>query len=197
MRRRQTLQWLAIGAVAPWLPTLAGAEDAAPPLFDAQGFRNARYRTPVDRDPAPARRLALVDALRLRPDHDAVFVDVLPAGGGVRDAASGRWRLAEPHQTIPGAKWYPETGWATVDPTLWSGLLGVVTATRRRHPHWPIILFCRADCWMSWNAARRLALAGVENVWWFAEGIEGWHEAGRPLRATQPEATPDARRGSS
>ena len=86
--------------------------------------------------------------------------------------------------------WFPEVGRAPVDAALWAGLVAAVAQTRGRHPGWPVVVFCRADCWMSWNAARRLALGGVPGVVWLAEGIEGWHDAARPLAPVQPQATP-------
>lgn len=184
MRRRALLAGLML-ALAP--PALAQA--AAP--FDAQGYRNAAFRAPVDRDPAPATAMAMADARRLAPGA-VLFVDVLPAEGAHRDSASGRWTLAVPHATIPGALWFPETGRAPPDPLLWQALLSRVMAFRQAHPAAPIVLFCRADCWMSWNAARRLALAGVPSVRWLAEGIEGWHDAGGALVPATPVAVPDA-----
>jgi PQQ-dependent catabolism-associated CXXCW motif protein len=50
-----------------------------------------------------------------------------------------------------------------------------------------IVTFCLADCWMSWNAARRLRSLGYANVWWLAEGTDGWRELGLPLVDTVPE----------
>ena len=168
------------------LALVAGAAGAqSPVLFDAEGYRVASARAPVDRDPAPARRIALAEARGLHPGADSLFIDVLPAGLP-RDPATGAWRLAEPHQTIPGAVWLPETGRAPVDAKLWAGLRARVAAFRMEHPQAPVVLFCRADCWMSWNAARRLAAAGVSDVRWLSEGIEGWHEAGGALVDAQP-----------
>ncbi|WP_298197645.1 rhodanese-like domain-containing protein [Novosphingobium sp.] len=167
----------------------AWGQDAAESLFDAKGYRRTRYRAPVDRDPAPAGTLPLARALRLRPGRDSLFLDVLPADGARRDPSSGAWLGVPPHQTIPGAQWLPETGRASPDPALWSGLTETVRATRSAHPRWPVVVFCRADCWMSWNAARRLAAAGFAGVWWQPEGIDGWHEAGRSLVPAVPMAT--------
>lgn len=185
---------LAIAALAAMLFPVemrAQAHDkpaSATQLFDADGYRSARYRAPVDRPPAPAVRIALDDALRLKPGVDALFIDVLPAEGGVRDAVTGTWALATPHATIPGAQWHPETGRSEPDPALWNGLLASVTADRARHPLRPVILFCRTDCWMGWNAARRLGRSGFANVRWLAEGIEGWDSAGRKLMPARPVA---------
>jgi len=157
--------------------------------FDAAGYRAQRHRAPVDRDPLPANRLALAAAERLVPGRDALFIDVLPAMGGVRDARSGRWRLGEEHQTIPGARWHPEAGRAPPDPALWQALEDEVRRARRQRPGLPVVLFCRADCWMAWNAARRLAILGHGNVWWLAEGIDGWRRD-RPLVTAVPVRVP-------
>lgn len=169
----------------------AQAHDSAatpPQLFDTAGYRTARYRAPVDRLPTPAAAITLEAALRLRPGVDALFIDVLPAEGGVRDPLTGKWTLVAQHETIPGAAWHPETGRANADAVLWQGLRNAVKAARSNRPALPVVVFCRNDCWMSWNAARRLASDGFGEVYWFAEGIEGWHEAGRGLVRADPVA---------
>lgn len=163
--------------------------DPAGTDFDARGYRAAHYRAPVDRDPRPAARLALPAAFLLEPGKDALFIDVLPAQGGVRDARTGQWRLSEPHLTVPGALWHPEAGRADADPVLWQGLVAAVRQARRERPHLPVVLFCRVDCWMGWNAARRLASEGHGGVWWLAEGIEGWRER-EALAAVEPAVVP-------
>lgn len=186
--RRDVLGLLAAGLCAP-----AFAQEPGEPDFDAQGYRARRYRAPVDRLPTPARRIPLAGALKLRPGRDALFVDVLPVDGGYRDPATGLWRLSQSHATVPGALWHPETGRSPVDPVLWRGLVEAIASARARsaragRPHLPVVLFCRTDCWMGWNAARRLASSGLRHVRWLAEGIEGWHEAGRELADAQPVA---------
>lgn len=183
---------LALAALSPALP--AGAEEPRaeqpPALFDAEGYRIARYRSPVRADPHPAPRLALAAALELVPGRDALFLDVMPVESGVRDPATGRWTLAEPvHRTIPGARWHPEAGRAPADAALWRAL----EAEARRAAPRPVIVFCRVDCWMSWNAARRLAALGLDNVWWLAEGTDGWHAAGRDLVTARPVTVPASR----
>ncbi|MBB4614967.1 rhodanese-like domain-containing protein [Novosphingobium taihuense] len=168
----------------------AGQTANSPPtlsdVFDANGYRIARYRAPVDRLPTPATRIALEKALKLKPGVDALFIDVLPAEGGVRDPATGIWTLASAHETIPGALWHPETGRGQPEVALWHGLHDAVAAVREKSPGMPVVLFCRTDCWMGWNAARRLARDGFGNVLWLAEGIEGWHDAGRALVPARP-----------
>lgn len=169
------------------------AMPADPALFDAQGYRSARYRSPIRADPHPAQTMALADALALEPGRDALFIDVMPAEGGVRDPVTGVWTLSASHLTIPGALWFPETGRAPVDPALWQALEARIAQARRTTPALPVVLFCRSDCWMSWNAARRLALLGIGQVHWLPEGTDGWHAAGRALEAAAPVPAPASR----
>ena len=174
-----------------WLwPTLVATLVAAPVMaqgpFDADGYRSGSYRAPVELDPAPAARLALDAARGLRPGRDALFIDVLPAPGASYDAAAHRWRLTEPHDTIAGAVWWPEAGRSEVSAPLWDRVRADVARFRRHHPGAPIVVFCRTDCWMSWNAARHLARDGMAGVWWLVEGIEGWHAVGGTLVPATP-----------
>jgi PQQ-dependent catabolism-associated CXXCW motif protein len=154
--------------------------------FDSEGYRASRYRAPVDRPPDPAQRMTLSKALRLQKYNRALFIDVAPVEGGYRDPSTGVWKLSQSHTTISGATWHPETGRTHPDPILWQGLLADVQKKSKHRPDVPIVLYCRSDCWMGWNAARRLALAGVRKVYWLAEGIDGWHDAGRTLDLVQP-----------
>lgn len=177
-------------AAAALMGMAAAPPPADPVLFDAEGYRSARYRAPVKADPAPAQTISIVAALALDPADGALFIDVMPVEGGVRDPVTGVWTLSQQHFTIPGALWLPETGRAPVDADLWAALEARIAAVRADGPEIPVILFCRTDCWMSWNAARRLALRGIANVHWLAEGTDGWHGAGRELVVAVPVAVP-------
>lgn len=76
------------------------------------------------------------------------------------------------------------------DPPLWQALENEVRRARRQRRGLPAILFCRTDCWMGWNAARRLASLGHDNIWWLAEGIDGWR-CHRPLVTARPVEVPE------
>ncbi len=55
----------------------------------------------------------------------------------------------------------------------------------------PLVFYCEADCWMSWNAAKRALAYGYDMVIWYPEGTEGWRAAGLPLEAAEPVPMPD------
>ncbi|MES9970427.1 MAG: rhodanese-like domain-containing protein, partial [Candidatus Thiodiazotropha sp.] len=52
-----------------------------------------------------------------------------------------------------------------------------------------IVIYCLADCWMSWNAAKRAAMEyGYMNTYWYPDGTTGWEAAELPLENSQPIA---------
>jgi PQQ-dependent catabolism-associated CXXCW motif protein len=66
---------------------------------------------------------------------------------------------------------------------------GLEKATHGDHAR-IVVLYCLADCWMSWNAAKRALSLGYSNVAWYREGTDGWIAAGLPLEQATPEPRP-------
>ncbi len=154
--------------------------------FDAAGYRIARYRGVVPSAPAGVTRID-ADTVRALQRREARLIDVTPAEGGHWDIARREWRLAEGHETIPGARWLPEAGRGDAPSGTIRWLLAAAPADKSR----TVIVFCLADCWMSWNAARRLVAGGYRDVRWFADGIDGWRERGWALAPAKPAGGPD------
>lgn len=163
---------------------------ADPTLFDpATGYRIASYRGVIPGPPPGIRRLNDDEGAKAH-DANALFIDFTPAPGAVHDTVSDIWHLAEPHETIPGAHWFPEAGRGTTDPEVDRWLAeGMRRLTHGSRQH-AIVAFCLADCWMSWNGSWKLRRLGYRHVTWYANGIDGWKEIGRPLVPTLPESQP-------
>ncbi len=168
-----------------FLACLALVATDAPPFDPVTGYRIAHYRATVPQPPPGVPRVDAAGVVRMLK-KGITLVDVYPAEGGVRDAATGRWRLAAAHATIPGSAWFPEAGRGALDPAIERWFLDGVAALARAKPDRPVVLFCLADCWMSWNASLRLKRAGVRRVHWFPEGTDGWRDLGRPLVPAVP-----------
>lgn len=161
----------------------ASAEDN---VFDsATGYRTSAYRAIVPRPPPGVRRIGVAEVAKLADAKRAILIDVVPAEGGVRGPDS-HWRLAREEHGIPGAHWFPEAGRGVIDPAIARWFLAGVTTLRAKQPRAPLIVFCLADCWMSWNAAWRLKRAGFADVRWFGEGADGWRDRGRRLVPMTP-----------
>ncbi|MGZ3214972.1 PQQ-dependent catabolism-associated CXXCW motif protein [Paracoccus sp. T5] len=166
------------------LATAAGAE----PVPEPDGYRGEPYRAPV---PATLAGAQVVDAPQAIALHaqGAAFLDVMPRKIRPEGLPPGTIWNEPPHQTIPGAVWLWNTGYDRLAPAEETRLRDGLARARQDDPDRPLVIFCRADCWMSWNAARRALEWGLGPVIWFPGGTEGWLEArGAPLVTAEPVA---------
>ncbi len=171
-------------AMALFLPAAILAQER---LFDpVTGYRLTHYRSVVAAAPEGVTRIDTAQAHALWR-RGAIFIDVNPAPGAVRETESSRWALAEPHASIPGAHWLAETGRGALTAKVEHWFPHRVHALAAKRPDRPIVVFCQTDCWMSWNAALRLNRAGIRNIIWFADGLDGWREAQLPLAVATPD----------
>ena len=170
-------------ALAMMVPVSATAQsdtrhvDEAPVVDPVTGYRVSHYRGVVGSVPEGVARVDVAQARALWR-AGAIFIDVNPAPGAQRDAKNGRWALAELHSSIPRAHWFAESGRGAIQRDVERAFVVGVRRLAARHPNRPIIVFCQADCWMSWNAALRLHRAGLPDIRWFADGLDGWKDAG-------------------
>ena len=107
--------------------------------------------------------------------------DNLPAGTVWRE----RLRLS-----IPGATWLPNVGYGALhEDTHAYFRAGLEAATGGDRTH-PVLFFCLADCWMSWNAAKRGLEYGYTTVYWYPSGTNGWEFNGWPTEKAEPFPAP-------
>ncbi|CAH0355792.1 MAG: rhodanese-like domain-containing protein [Sphingobium sp.] len=180
---------MVVGKKFAWLGMLGAIGSplsAQDHVFDTEGYRTSHYRGPVRHAPEGAPRIAASAIATLNPTRDVLLIDVLPAEGGQRQD-DGTWRLAQPHNSLPGAHWFPEVGRGTPPPAIAAAFAQSVSRLTQGRKNRMIVTFCLADCWMGWNAARRLRKMGYTNIWWFAEGTDGWSSLGHPLVPAAPE----------
>ena len=158
---------------------------SAQPVPEPDGYRGEPYRAPVPATLSGATVVTLADLDRLHA-AGAVLIDPMPQLLRPENLpADTIWR-ARPHDTIPGAVWLPGTGYESLaarDETAFATALAALSKGDKAHP---LVFFCKADCWMSWNAARRAVAAGYTAVSWFPRGVDDWTEAGRTLVTATP-----------
>lgn len=151
-----------------------------------EGFRMDDYRAPVP-DTVPGAVVLHLDALRERiAQGGVILVDVLPAPrrpAGMR--ADMPW-LPPRHPTLPGSLWWPDIGRGAVADGMAERLRRRLADLTGDGPSRLVVFFCLADCWMSWNAARRAASMGFA-AGWYPEGVDTWIAAGLPTEAVEPE----------
>lgn len=178
--------WLAAAAFAAAI-LLAGVARAQTPPPEPEGYREDAYRAPV---PATLKGATVIDtakAFDLWRAKTAVFIDALPHAPrpeGLPKTAV--WR-EQPREDIPGSLWLPDTGYGALsDATqlyLEKGLTKATGGDKRK----PLVFYCLANCWMSWNAAKRAMTMGYSSVYWYPQGTDGWAAAKHPLSENRPE----------
>jgi PQQ-dependent catabolism-associated CXXCW motif protein len=168
-----TLAWIA----------LAHAENVSEP----EGYRTDNYRAPVPATLAGVRVLRTEQAETIWRSGSGVFVDVLPRPPKPANLPAGTIWRDRPRFNIPGTIWLPDTGYgelaAAMEKYFRHGLVKATGGSKAKL----LVIYCQADCWMSWNAAKRALSYGYSNVAWYPEGTDGWQRAELPMAESEPE----------
>jgi PQQ-dependent catabolism-associated CXXCW motif protein len=177
--------------VLTW-PTHAQERVPEPP-----GYRSDNYRAPVPATLAGARVLTTEEAEGIWRRGGAAFIDVLPRPPKPKNLPAGTIWRERPRLNIPGSVWLPDTGYGSLAAATEDYLRhGLVRASGGNNATL-LVFYCQADCWMSWNAAKRALSYGYANVAWYPEGTDGWQRANLPVTESQPEPRADDEKSSS
>ena len=157
-------------------------------VAEPEGYRMDDYRSPVPATLRGARVVGTEEVRALADAGKAALVDVLPTPPRPAGLAPGSLWLPPVHPSLPGAVWLPNVGYGAPSAEQ-EGLLrrGLAQLTRDDMDA-PVVFFCKRDCWMSWNAAKRAVEWGYRSVLWYPDGTDGWQEAGYELRPVTPHA---------
>ena len=162
---------------------LAGSALAAPEA--PEGYRLEAYRAPVPETLEGGAVIETAAAHALWRRGEAVFVDVLPRPPRPDNLPEDTLWRPKPRRSIPGSVWLPDVGYGALSPEMdayFREELARAAGSRERK----IVFFCLAECWMSWNAARRaIREYGYERVHWYPGGTDRWSEAGHPLERVE------------
>lgn len=159
------------------------------------GYRMKRYRAPVP-DSIPGGCIASnseVRSAQIETIDDTsndnsrwIFLDVYPPKGLGHDPLDGEWIVSEQHSYIPGSTWLPEVGRGYIEEEHQEYFRENLKKLTKGNSAIPIVFYCTADCWQSWNAAARAISWGYSNVIWYPEGTDGWLEIGLALEPAVP-----------
>lgn len=187
MRLRLSLILLVVFAPATFAADTATIRTKYPHLFHPQtGYRIDRQRAPTPDDiPAPSKPVSASEAKALL-DAGAVAIDVFGAPQSRYDELEGTWLVRKPRLSLPGAVWLPEVGRGVLSDELSAFLADNLGSLTGRDFSVPLLVYCVADCWMSWNAAQRIAGLGYTQVKWFRLGTDGWLDEGWALEPVMP-----------
>lgn len=153
------------------------------PLFNAQGYRISLYRSPTPEriDGAQIIGTEQLQAL-LKHTPAPVLIDVYR-----RQWLQGRFIEDEPHANLPGSHWLANTGDGELAPVWAEYLSQNLRLVSDGRQDVPLVFYCRADCWLSWNAVKRAGALGYSHLYWYRDGLDAWQAAGLPVEPAQPE----------
>ena len=181
-RRHLLRPTLAALSLSLWL----GGVHAQTPLFSHDGYRIDLYRSPT---PDLMQDATIIDTPVLQTllgqNPPPVLIDVYR-----RQWLQGRFIEDQPHENLPGSHWLANTGDGELTPqwqAYFADNLQKLTSGGLTHP---LVFYCRADCWLSWNAVKRAASLGYKTLYWYRDGLDAWQAANLPLAPARPEPFP-------
>lgn len=157
-----------------------------PELFSFDGYRIQRYRSPTPEHSKFATTLSTEDVQTLLVEQpQAILLDVQPLPW---NGLFIHKKVRRKH--IPGSVWLPNVGLGELEDD-WSDYFSHhLSKLTKGNKQTPIVLYCRADCWMSWNAIKRAAEWGYNNLYWFRDGTDAWRENELEMVIAEPEPFP-------
>lgn len=174
--------------VATMIASPARSEGVTELIGDGpEGYRQTDFRAPV---PDTLQGAVVVDAAAahmLWEKAEAIFIDVLPRPPqpqNLKDPA--KWK-APKRLNIKGSIWLPNVGFGMLHPTIDDYYRRNLEKLTRGDRTKTLVIYCQAQCWMSWNAAKRAMAYGYSQIVWFPGGTDEWEKAGFPLEEKLPQ----------
>ncbi len=153
---------------------------------EPEGYRMGRYRAPTPATLRGATVIATEAAQRLWRSSSAIFIDVLPRPPKPKHLpANIVWR-DRPRHDIPGSTWLPNVGFGALSPKVEAYFRDNLERLTKGDRNAPMVIYCLAQCWMSWNAAKRALSYGYTRIYWYPDGTDAWRAAGGELQETTP-----------
>lgn len=161
-------------------------------IAEPDGYRMENYRAPV---PATLRGATVVNAAELHAlindsGGKTVLIDVMPLHPKPPDFPDDRLWRPPTRYNLPGSTWLPNVGYGTISPQFKDYLVMNLGRLNGGDKYKRLVFYCAADCWMSWNAAKRAMTLGFQNIYWFPGGSDEWEIMGYELTAGDPVKMP-------
>lgn len=179
---------LAVAAPAALRAAEPATEDpiVGPPPPEPRGYRMDLYRAPTPLSLKGARAIETAEAEAFWRDKNAVFVDTMPRDRHPPNLPPGTVWRDKPRDHIPGSAWLANVGYGALAPEMEAYFRESLQTLSGGDKAKPLLFYCRAACWMSWNAAKRAMEWGYTDVIWYSAGTDGWAEKGLPLERAAP-----------
>lgn len=165
-------------------PILATTDKVLVTYFTDDGYRQKLYRSPVLTAPQGVKKIDTATLHRwLHANKRQLYpINVLPATWVHKQFIN-----TAAVQHIPHSVWLPNTGYGVLSPTWQHYFATALQVLKSKTPDSKLVFYCKVDCWMAWNAAKRAANMGYTDVYWYADGIDEWLQMGHKTVACEPQ----------
>lgn len=172
-------------------PAQTAGETAGQTVPEPDDYRMEDYRAPVPDSVAWGRVLDDFDALE-QHEIGTVFIDVMPRIERPPGLPEDTLWIDRERLSIPGALYAPNVGYGRLNAETDRYFRHVMALATGGDLGVPVVIFCQAECWMSWNAARRAMIDyGYVEVQWYPDGADGWVASGGTLEVVEPVPRPE------
>ncbi len=150
------------------------------------GYRMELYDDEVPVALDGAKTITAAQLKRLQESAEVVVVDVIPEHRRPDFLPENQIWVPVPHKGVPGAVWLPDTGFGALSKTTETYFKTHLVRATGGIKSQPLVFYCRSDCWMSWNAAKRALTYGYSDVYWFFDGVDDWFFEGYEFALLKP-----------
>lgn len=150
------------------------------------GLKLDHYRSPTPACVPNASTLTTPELQALLASEQALLIDVQAVYLRDDKEFGATWLVNEAHESLPQSRWLPNVGYGVLEPKIETWFKAQLAKLTQHDLHKPLVFYCVADCWMSWNTVQRVRDYGYTRVYWYKDGIDGWKEAGLPLVSSEP-----------
>lgn len=156
-------------------------------IIEPDGYQMDNYRSKVPATLAGVKVVNAIQVKKLLAAGPALLIDVLPSPPKPKSLKSGALWMPLAREKIPNTHWLANVGFGAISDRLDTYFKSNLKRLTQGNKARAVIIYCRADCWMSWNAAKRAREEyGYTNIYWFPEGIDGWQEQNYPTEDQHP-----------
>lgn len=146
-------------------------------LFTEDGYRQEHYRSPTPEEHEFAHILSANEL--------ALFLQTIPRPVLI-DVYRNPWRHEqfsnpEEHYNIPNSLWLANCGDGIISKDWNNYCKNNLAKATNDQKDYPVVFYCRSDCWLGWNAIKRAKEFGYSNIYWLRNGIDEWEQSGYPL----------------
>jgi len=150
------------------------------------GYRMDNYDDLVPAGLEGASTITAQEVKQLQDSSGIVVIDVIPQHRRPEGLAQDQLWFPVAHKGVPGAIWLPDTGYGSLSDITEQYLKHHFQLATKANKKYPIAIYCRSDCWMSWNVAKRALTYGYSNIYWFYDGIDDWFFEGYDFEVLEP-----------